>query len=126
MPPGFFMGGMPFQSEIKMAGHGGKRAGAGRKPGGANRATIEMGRTLSEMARELAPDALQVLAHIMRSGKTETARLAAANALLDRGYGRPFQAEAPPPEGADAKPVAPVFEVAEPVRDVRVTRAPDA
>lgn len=43
----------------------------------------------SEAARQYASEALLTLAMIARMGKTESARLAAANALLDRGYGKP-------------------------------------
>lgn len=73
-----------------MAQHGGKRSGAGRKPGSANRATAEEKRTLSEIAKDLAPEALEALARVMRDHKqTGGAVVAAANAILDRAYGKP-------------------------------------
>jgi hypothetical protein len=74
--------------EIKMAQHGGKRSGAGRKPGAVSKAKRE----LAEMAKDKAERALEVLAEIMESGESDAARVSAANSILDRGYGRPFQA----------------------------------
>lgn len=76
-----------------MAGHGGRRAGAGRPAGAQNRATKEAGARLSELAQARAEDALAVLAEVMADKEqTGSARIAAANALLDRGFGRPGQA----------------------------------
>jgi hypothetical protein len=46
---------------------------------------------LREAARELTEEALKTLAKICREGKSESARVAAANCLLDRGYGKPAQ-----------------------------------
>lgn len=66
---------------------GGKRPGAGRPRGSPNRATQE----IQEIARPYAPEAIETLAQIMRTAASETARLSAANALLDRGYGKPTQ-----------------------------------
>ena len=43
-------------------------------------------------ARSHALEAIQTLAGIARNGKQEAARVAAATALLDRGWGRPPQA----------------------------------
>jgi hypothetical protein len=42
-------------------------------------------------ARRLGPQALATLAKVCKSGKSEAARVAAANAILDRGYGKPPQ-----------------------------------
>lgn len=76
-----------------MAGHGGRRAGAGRPAGSPNRATKEAGARLSELAQARAEDALAVLAEVMQDEtQTGSARIAAATALLDRGFGRPGQA----------------------------------
>ncbi len=66
---------------------GGKRAGAGRKPGQKNAITIE----IETRAREHAGDAIAALVEVARN-KESPARVAAASALLDRGYGRPKQA----------------------------------
>lgn len=68
---------------------GGRREGAGRKPGSSNRATKEQKRTLSEMAREHTETAIATLADVAVNGSTDSARVAAAVAILDRGYGRP-------------------------------------
>jgi hypothetical protein len=46
---------------------------------------------IQELARVHAPTAIETLARIARTGKSESARVGAATALLDRGYGRPPQ-----------------------------------
>lgn len=70
---------------------GGKREGAGR-PRGAQTARPKSARvSLSELAREHTSTALGVLIEVAKKGQTESARVAAANAILDRGYGRPAQ-----------------------------------
>ena len=47
---------------------------------------------VQELARERSPDAINTLAAIMDDQKAPpAARVAAANALLDRGYGKPTQ-----------------------------------
>lgn len=74
-------------------GRGGKRPGAGRKPGSRNRPTVDMGKTLVEMAAQYTPEALHTLAEIMKDREaTATARVSAANSLLDRAHGKPMQA----------------------------------
>lgn len=73
-------------------GHGGARAGAGRKRGGKNAATKQAKATLAELARAHTDTAIQTIVDLMISGESEAVRLGAANALLDRGYGRPMQA----------------------------------
>lgn len=75
-----------------MAQRGGKRPGAGRKQGSKSRATAEQIGTLSELARAHTALALNVLVQIAQSGESEAARVSAANAILDRGYGKPAQA----------------------------------
>lgn len=72
-----------------MAGTGGKRAGAGRKPGQKNKATAE----IKALAQKHAPDALKKLFDLMGDKDVPAAtQRAAANDLLDRGYGKPAQA----------------------------------
>lgn len=66
---------------------GGARVGAGRKKGEPNKATG----SLRDLAREYTPQALTALAKIMLEGESEAARVSAANAILDRGYGKPSQ-----------------------------------
>lgn len=74
------------------AQRGGKRPGAGRKPGSKSRATIEAKATLSEIAKQYAPEAIETLRSIMHSTKAPAAaRVAASNAIIDRGYGKPPQ-----------------------------------
>lgn len=62
----------------------GERRG-GRKRGVPNKA----GRELREVAQEYTPTAMKTLADICEKGESEAARVAAANALLDRGHGKP-------------------------------------
>jgi hypothetical protein len=50
-----------------------------------SRALVEV----TELARQYAPEALAALVEIATQGESESARVAAATALLDRGYGRP-------------------------------------
>src|SRR5262245_48264061 len=67
-----------------MAQNGGKRPGAGRKRGVPNMATAE----IKEIARQYAPEAVGILANLMRKAQSEQARVAAAKEILDRGYGK--------------------------------------
>ena len=47
---------------------------------------------VQELARQKSPEAIETLSKIMRDEKAApAARVAAANALLDRGYGKPTQ-----------------------------------
>lgn len=71
---------------------GGKRAGAGRPKGAKSRATKEQKATLADLARAHTQTALQALVQIATSGESEAARVSAATAILDRGYGKPMQA----------------------------------
>jgi hypothetical protein len=67
---------------------GGARPGAGRKPGSPNKATA----SLRDVAREYTTEALEALLRIMRSDDAPAAAVvAASNAILDRGYGKPSQ-----------------------------------
>jgi hypothetical protein len=72
--------------------HGGHRPGAGRPVGTPNRATVDAKARLSELARQHAGTAIEALAQVAESGTTESARIAAACAILDRGYGKPREA----------------------------------
>ena len=83
-----------------MASHGGMREGSGRPSGAVNKTTTELNLNLSELAREYTNDALDTLVEVMQSSQSDSARIAAANAILDRGYGRPtkttsFEVNAP-------------------------------
>ena len=83
-----------------MASHGGMREGSGRPLGSVNKATKELKLNLSELAREYTQDSLMTLVDVMQSSQSDSARIAAATAILDRGYGRPtkttsFEVKAP-------------------------------
>jgi hypothetical protein len=73
------------------AKRGGKRPGAGRTKGLLNRATKEHKATLSELARKHTATALKALVSIATKSESDSARVSAANALLDRAYGKPRQ-----------------------------------
>lgn len=81
--------------------HGGARKGAGRKPGKLSEAK----RQISEEAKELGAEALSVLAMLMRSADSESVQMGAAQAILDRGYGKPTQStELSGPNGVELPP----------------------
>jgi hypothetical protein len=82
---------------------GGKKStsfkpGVSGNPGGRPKKlrTIEARRIFADvkaLARECAPEAIETLASIMKDPKAPpAARISAAQALLDRGHGRPSQA----------------------------------
>ena len=64
---------------------GGRRPGAGRPKGSKNKASEE----LRDLARTYTKSALETLSHIAQHGESETARVQASVALLDRGWGKP-------------------------------------
>jgi len=76
-----------------MSGRGGMREGAGRPTGSPNRATVDMKSRLSVLAREYTWQAFETLVDVAENGKSETARIAAATAILDRGFGKPREAD---------------------------------
>ena len=47
------------------------------------------GPCLRELARQHTDEAISTLVEICRNGENEGARIAAANAILDRGWGKP-------------------------------------
>lgn len=65
----------------------GNTAGSGRPRGARNKATAE----IQKLARRYCAEAIASLADIARNGKSESARVSACNALLDRAYGKPRQ-----------------------------------
>ena len=81
--------------KIKGCGRGGKREGAGRKPGSRNKITLE----LQTAAKEHAPDALATLVRLAKEAESEAVQCTAAQAILDRAFGRPRQAVDVNPEG---------------------------
>jgi hypothetical protein len=68
---------------------GGVRDGAGRPTGAMNKASPTHSQRLSELAKTYTEDALNTLIDVARNGRTDAARVSAANAILDRGYGKP-------------------------------------
>jgi hypothetical protein len=64
--------------------------GQSGNPGGRSKALKE----IQELAREHSGTALKALSYIAEHGESEQARVAAANALLDRAFGKPPQAVA--------------------------------
>lgn len=59
----------------------------GRKKGVPNKSTAE----IKELAQTYSAKALETLSAIMRNSDNDTARIAAAKELLDRGYGKVTQ-----------------------------------
>ena len=68
---------------------GGYRNGAGRPTGSLNKTTSEQSQRLSELAKDYTHDALLPLVDVAKNGRSDAARVSAANALLDRGHGKP-------------------------------------
>lgn len=102
-----------------MAQHGGKRPGAGRTPGSRNRATKQAKATIGELAQAHAPAALAALVEVMQSADSASARVAAANSILDRAYGKPIQTVATPDDEAPSLTIN--IGVREAKGDVRIT-----
>lgn len=61
------------------------RKGGGRPKGVPNKTTV----ALKDAARQYTTEALEALVKVLREGESESARIQAANAILDRGYGKP-------------------------------------
>lgn len=70
---------------------GGSKPGVrrgGRKKGALNKSTKD----IKALAQKHTPAALKTLVDVMGKSESDAARVAAANSLLDRAYGRPAQA----------------------------------
>jgi len=78
----------------KRGGRGRWLPGSSPNPGGRPKVVED----IRALAREHSPVAIQTLRDIAEKGKQESARVAAAVALLDRAYGKPGQ-----PIGGDAE-----------------------
>ena len=63
------------------------RKGTSGNPGGRPKADARV----KELAREWTETAINALVEVCKKGKDEKARVAAANALLDRAWGKPAQ-----------------------------------
>lgn len=72
---------------IKPGRRGGARPGAGRPKGRKDAKTLE----IEAAAREMGRDALKALLKVAQHSKDDKARVLAANAILERGYGKPKQ-----------------------------------
>lgn len=88
---------------------GGYRPGAGRPPGSPNKSITEQTKNISELARSYTLEALETLVDVARNGRSDASRVAAANALLDRGFGKPKPVEV----RESAASVAPILRVVE-------------
>ena len=82
---------------------GGKRDGAGRPAGSPNKHTAERRAALADLVAGHVETAIATLAQIAKAGESESARVSAATAILDRAYGRPGQSV----EITDDRPVMP-------------------
>ena len=76
------------------------RPGTSGHPGGRQK-TI---RDVVELARQLMPETIRTLATVMKTSKSDTAKVAAAQVILDRGWGKPMQGIKLAQEDRDAPP----------------------
>ena len=66
--------------------------GQSGNPGGRAKALLPDGQSVQDLAREHTADAIDTLAKVMSDGTApQSAKVAAAEALLSRGWGRPTQ-----------------------------------
>ena len=77
---------MPDRKSDGRRNNGGRREGAGRPPGPAVPSKYKM---LRDLARTYTEEAFETIVTLMRETKDERLRLACANAILDRGHGKP-------------------------------------
>jgi uncharacterized protein DUF5681 len=76
------------QTIPRTANNGSFQSGVSGNPGGRPKKLAD----IQEAAQEHSVDAIRTLASIMNNAKTPpAARIAAASALLDRGFGKPLQ-----------------------------------
>jgi hypothetical protein len=80
------------QTEARAAPSTAWRPGQSGNPAGRPRKTQEL-RDLEAACRAKAPDALRVLTALMQKADKDSTRLAAALAILDRGFGKPVSRE---------------------------------
>jgi len=64
--------------------------GKSGNPGGRPKKTEQLVE-IEQLARQYAPQAMEALVKIAMTGKTDSARVAASIAILDRAFGRPRQ-----------------------------------
>lgn len=77
-------------SEKPSAKIGSGKPGPGRPKGSRNKITEQHRKTISALAADYTEDALRALVDVARNGQ-DGPRVSAANALLDRAYGKPTQ-----------------------------------
>jgi len=78
--------GQPQIKNQKKSRVGGARPGAGRPKGAQNKATA----SIREIARQYTDDAVKALVDVLKDDTAPRAAVvAAANSILDRGYGKP-------------------------------------
>lgn len=66
--------------------------GQSGNPGGRSKVVLPDGRTLTDLAREHTAKAVDALVDVLESAEaSDAAKVSAATALLDRGWGRPKQ-----------------------------------
>ena len=66
--------------------------GQSGNPGGRPKVTLDDGRSLSDIAKEHTKSAVEALVSVLNDKASQaSARVQAATALLDRGWGRPHQ-----------------------------------
>ena len=99
-------------------GKGGFKKGQSGNPGGRGAVTADV----RALAREHTAVAIQALFEIASCGRSEMARIAASDSLLDRGYGRPTQMLANDPE--NPFPAGVQFYMPANPRDTEPVRAP--
>lgn len=78
---------MSEKESSRISKRGGRRPGAGRPIGSPNKLT----RPFKELAALHGEECLSVLVQLRDHAEAEQVRLAAANSLLDRAYGKPRQ-----------------------------------
>ncbi len=76
-----------------MAGKGKPKTG-GRRKGTSNKATAEV----KQAARQHGPEAIRILANLMRDGESEQVKIAACREMLDRAHGKARQELASDPD----------------------------
>lgn len=87
LPPKYFIIRLHIAMGYTMS-RGGFRKGAGRPAGSINKSSSAQTERLSELAKTYTEEALETLVDVARNGRTDSARVAAANAILDRAYGK--------------------------------------
>ena len=95
------------------------RPGTSGNPGGRPKAI----RDVVELARQLTPEAIRTLSTVMKTSRSDSARVAAAQVILDRGWGKPVQAVNLGPAVSETHPSVIVLETSVP-RPVRPTEKP--